>query len=266
MKAFTLYICYLLFLVSIVGCASGKEFTSNFKKDEILVDGNQADWQNKLVADEDESIALGFTNNEQNLYLCLTTKNRMRMMQILRDGFTVWIKSPTNSKKTIGIKYPIAANNSEPGSHQTLQRSPMTNENPDKLLKEAALKQTEILIVNKDLFPLTALPIINKEGLEIKLGFHNDEFVYEMKIALKNFCNGEYCADANAGDQIEITLQTEKNEMNRGDKRGMGQGGGMGGQRGGNRKPPEGGMRNFKPLDQLNYDIKLNLASDKISK
>jgi len=97
--------------------------------------------------------------------------------------------------------------------------------------------------------------------LEIKLGFHNEEFVYEMRIALKDFCKGEYCVDANAGDQIEITLKTEKSEMNRGGKRGMGPGGGMGGQRSGsNRKPPEGGMENFKPLDPLDYNIKLNLV------
>jgi hypothetical protein len=254
-------------MASIWGCASGKEFTSSYKKDEIQVDGNQLDWQDKLVADEGESIAVGFRNDEQNLYICLTTKNRVRMMQILRNGFTVWIKSPTNSKKTIGIKYPIAANNPDAGTQRQMQGGWM-NENPDKLLKEALAKQTEILIVNKDLFPLTALPLINKEGLEIKLGFHNDELVYEMKIELKDFCKGEYCADVNAGEQIEITLQTEKNnDMNRGSKRGMGPGGGMGGQRGGgNRKPPEDRIENFKPLDPLNYDITLKLAADKISK
>ncbi len=265
MKTNTLFICYLFLLVSFVGCASGKEFTSSFKKDEIQIDGSRADWQDKLVADEDESISVGFINDEQNLYLCLTTKNRMRMMQILRDGFTVWIKSPTNSKKTIGIKYPIADNSEVRGQRQ-FDGSPMTNDKFDKIFTEMISKQTEILIVNKDLFPLTALPLINKEGLEIKLGFHNDELIYEMKIALKDFCKGEYCVDANLGDQIEMTLQTEKNEMGRGGKRGMGPGGGMGGQRGGSRKPPEGGMEKFKPLDQLNYDITLNLAADKTSK
>ncbi len=263
MKNFTIYSGLILLLISLTGCASSKEFNSSMKNQEIQIDGNLIDWEGKLTADEDENISVGFTNDTQNLYLCLATKNRMRMMQILRNGFTVWIHSPNSDKKTIGIKYPIAAVNSEQGMTRQMQGNPFMDEKFEELVSETLSKQTEILIVNKDLFPLTALQLLNKEGLEIKLGFHKEQLVYEMKIALKDFCKGEYCVDANAGEQIELTLQTEKTEIGKPGTRGMRPGRNMGGQRGsGNRRPPEGsGMENFKPLDPLDYNVKLNLIN-----
>jgi len=87
-----------------------------------------------------------------------------------------------------------------------------------------------------------------------------------MKLGLKDFCKGEYCVDANAGEQLELTFQTEKSEMGKPGMRRMEPGGNMRGQRGGNRKPPEGkGMENFKPLDPLDYNIKLNLVGSTAS-
>lgn len=263
MKNLVVYFGLFIIFISLSGCASSKEFTSAPKNNDIKIDGDLTDWQDKLVADEDQGIALGFTNDEQNLYLCLTTKNRMRMMQILRNGFTVWVHSPNSSKKTFGIKYPVAGANTEAGTMRQMEGNPMMNDNFDERVNEILSGQTEILIVNEDQFPLTALHTDNTEGIEIKIGFHNDQLVYEMKIALKDFSKGEYCVDANAGQQVELTLQTEKAETGKPGARGMGFGNGMGGQRngGGNRRPPEGERTgNFKRLDPLDYTIKLNLA------
>ena len=62
-----------LILISLVGCSSSQLMVSSAKESKIVIDGNQDDWSGKLKYFEDERAAVGFQNDEENLYFCLVT-------------------------------------------------------------------------------------------------------------------------------------------------------------------------------------------------
>ena len=71
-----------LSLISFIGCSASEIMTSN-SAGKIVIDGNQEDWNGKLKYFEDERAAVGFQNDEENLYLCLVTSNKSSAVKIL---------------------------------------------------------------------------------------------------------------------------------------------------------------------------------------
>ena len=65
----------MVLVVLLVGCGSSELLISNSATN-IKIDGNQEDWEGKLTFLEDEKVALGFLNDDENLYFCLVEKIR----------------------------------------------------------------------------------------------------------------------------------------------------------------------------------------------
>jgi hypothetical protein len=271
----TLYaVIVVITALYIYGCGSTKELTSHWSGDKIKVDGNQEDWEKKLNYDSDEGIAYGFCNDDSNLYVCLTTGNRQRIFQIIRAGFIVWFEPVNTDGKMICIKYPVGVTEFSEGQPENEERNPDDQNRMEnritEMINNLQVQQNEFLIMNKEKFPLTAYPFQNKVGIDIKVGYHLGQFVYEMKIPLKGMNENEYGVYANPGDIVKVGFQTEEFERsNFGDR-----GSGMGGER------PEGGFGGFggrggmgggrgmdrgnapQQLKQLDYWVKLNLLKN----
>lgn len=253
------------------GCGSTKELTSHWSGDKIKVDGDQEDWQNKLNYDSDAGIAYGFCNDDNNLYVCFTTGNRARIFQIIRAGFILWFEPVSNNGKMIGIKYPVGVNEINSEEPENMETNPddqnrMENRIAD-MINNLQLQQNEFIFLNKEKFPLTAYPFQNKVGIDIKVGYHLGQFVYEMKIPLKGLNENEYGVYANPGDIVKVGFQTE--EFDRSNLRNMRSGmsgerpeggfSGRGGMGGGRRM----GRGSFpQQLKQLDYWVKLNLLKN----
>ena len=71
-----------LFLLSFVGCSSSELMVSS-SVNNITIDGNHEDWSGKLKYYEDEKVAIGFQNDDKNLYFCLVTSDRANAMKIM---------------------------------------------------------------------------------------------------------------------------------------------------------------------------------------
>lgn len=269
----TLYaVIALLTALYIYGCGSTKEVTSHWSGDKIKVDGNQEDWQNKLNYNSDEGIAYGFSNDGSNLYVCFTTGNRSRIFQMIRAGFIIWFEPVNNGGKMIGIEYPVGMNEINSGESEEMERNPedqnrMENRIAD-MINNLQLQQNEFIILNKEKFPLTAYPFQNKIGIDIKVGYHLRQLVYEMKIPLKGLNENEYGVYSSPGDVVKVGFQTvELTRSNLGNIRssmggeepGEGGFGGRGGMGGGRRM----GRGNFsQQVKQLDYWVKLNLLKN----
>ena len=78
MKRFNRYILLggvQILILSSIGCTEN-EFTSHWRDREITVDGDQEDWQGQLAVPKDKNVALGFMNDESNLYVTLSSSDR----------------------------------------------------------------------------------------------------------------------------------------------------------------------------------------------
>jgi len=269
LKSHLILFSILFTFIFIAGCGSTTELTSDWNKSQIKIDGDASDWTENLKYLKDNNIAVGFKNNDSDLFVCLTTGDMSKVRQMFRGGFIVWIK-PENGGKVFGIKYPFF-DMSEMGNNFRRQngvRENMGRENPGGFNERAIRNQKEIQIVNEDKRPLTEISLENKDGIKAALGYQNDQFVYELEVPIKSGKNFPYEIDAVNGEKLNLKFETgdmQRPNFNReeGGGEGEGDGGGSfgrGGRRGGGQKFG-GGMRNeenqSKPID---VSIELTMA------
>lgn len=275
-----LNIFLMMFVIN--GCSSGIKMQSSWQDQEVTLNGKASDWGTALQPGTNNKINIGFKNDDAFLSLCVTTEDRTTIMQIMRSGFVVWLEPENGDTKQFGIKYPI----------QTMyeERRDITKENPislfgenqretrtadkmDNHLLEELQKQIEFQVVDKNNVPITAIPVINKEGIKIKIGLEKGTLVYELQIPLKRSADYSFAVGALPGEKIKVRFETLQpdfsdikksfGEGERGGGRasgeepegGMPQGGGRGGRRG---REGSGAM---KKIDKLDYSIELTLTS-----
>ncbi|MFZ0453014.1 MAG: hypothetical protein WAM24_04630 [Ignavibacteriaceae bacterium] len=259
----------LFSLVLLSGCSGEQKLLSIWTNQQIKIDGETSDWQNNLKYLKDDNVALGIKNDNNFLYICLTTNDFTKVFPMLRGGFIAWFE-PENGGKTIGIKYPIhntSNNNQVPNSSEEIYN----RQNPGEFINRMLAKQNELQILNEDKLLLTDMPIKNNEGIEAKLGYNSDRFVYELKVPLSD-SKYAYKLSAVPGEKLKIKFETEEPERkNLGKERegGMRMSGGEEGERGefGGERSEGGrrfGMRNggrdsFAPL---NFSVEVTLKKE----
>ncbi|OGU98055.1 MAG: hypothetical protein A3J84_06245 [Ignavibacteria bacterium RIFOXYA2_FULL_37_17] len=261
----------ILFILVISGCGSVKETTSVWKDNEIKIDGDISDWQNALISIPDKKFAVGFKNDDKFLYISLITDDRMKIMQMLREGFITWVTPNEGDGKTFGVKFPLSNKDMEGEQLQSMNREPFQRDNRDNMEKQFVRllnRQNELEIINKDKFPLSLMPLENKEGIKVKLGYTANNFVYELQIPLTTGENYSFPVNAAPGGKVSIRFETEKMDLenSRGAMREGGaaprSGGQMpGGQRGAGRMG-QGmpGLQNSEPIN-YSFDVILQLPA-----
>ncbi len=223
----------LIALTLLAGCSSSGQLTSVWNENVVVVDGNSAEWLSELKHDKDNGIAYAFRNDKDFLYMCIVFIEPSKLM-LMRSGAIIWFESEDESK-TFGIKYPLPKLSAEI-EEQNLDREMFNRENINEKIKQYFLKQTELSVVNKDKYPLGQFPIIsNKEGIQVKVGYSNDRFVYELRVPLRDNKNHLYRIDAELGENLSVKFETEESELGKIVGGGMPERGGM--------MPPGGGQR-----------------------
>ena len=239
----------------IAGCSSTTQLTSTSVPGKIDINGDASDWGTSLKYLPDEKVAIGVSNDNDYLYLCLASGDMSKIMPMFAGSFVVWVENENKNDNTIGIKYPLhnIVNESRiminPGEFQEKGRGMMIS----KMIKD----QDEIRILNKDNFPLTVISVSDSSGLTARLGYNNDQFIYELRVPLKVNEQNQYGINADPGEKLLIKFETEKpdrknfggREGQEGNRPGGGMGGFPGGNRGGGMGPEGGGRRSFEPVD-----------------
>ena len=258
----------LFFIALLNGCSSDKELVSNFAAQEVKIDGTTSGWENTLQYLSDNNVAVGFKNDNKYLYVCLATNDLSKVFPMFRSGLIVWFES--DKGETIGIKFPL---------HNTMDRESMPqpgerndNDNQGEFLHRMLAQQNELEVVDEDKHLLTDMPAESKQGIEAKLGYNADRFIYELKVPLRNN-NFAYQISALPGENIKVKFETEEPDKSEFQGRGMRQpddgmgterpGGGFGGER------PRGerhrGMNNGSgSTEPLNFSV--NVALTKVTK
>lgn len=244
--------------ILISGCGE-EEINSVWKKSEIIVDGNQTDWEGKLHYLKDQKSAIGIANDKNYLYLCLATNDTAKMFQFFSTGFTVWIESKNNNEK-IGIQYPMRSGEMRRMMQQRNGQNEGERPNAKVRLNEFKAQQTDIGIVNEDNFPLTVYPLTNDLGLNVDLGIQMGLLVYEMKIPLNKDLYVGHNLKSGPGDELLLGFESgdiQRPNFGEGERpSGMGMGRPGGGRMGGgDRRPP-----NFQAMEKIDFEIVSRLA------
>jgi hypothetical protein len=223
-------ICILLLLFFLTGCKK-TELKSRWKDREIHIDGDITDWQNALIIDEKKNVSIGLFNDNDFLYLCLTTMDRLLIRQVRGMGFIVWFDPDGGKDKTFGIKFPL-------GVMSDKTKTDDIDYTKFQSRFETSLSELEIIGPEKDSINRMAFSEIYALGVEITADLSNERFIYELKIPLLQNEQHEYAIDIKQNNIIEICFETPEigfeEEMWSGMRKGMwGQRDGMdGGMRG----------------------------------
>lgn len=213
------------------GCSSFRTFQieSRPPEDQVIVDGQAADWAGKLFYVEGQKVSLGFLNDRDCLYICLRTDAASMRRQILRSGLTVWVDPKGGRKKVFGIKYPVGLSPDEQHAWRGEERAdPGAPAEPGGNL-------SELEIFRQGRPEPESLDIADAPGIELKVSTAGKNLVYELKLPLAPAGQNSLGVGAPPGAMVGIGFETGKMDLNDLPRRPGGLVGGTGG------LPPMGG-------------------------
>lgn len=216
------------------GCGSSAELSSSWSKGTVTVDGAANEWSSQLTGLKDTHVSLGVQNDQDYLYLCLTSADPQFRRQILGVGLTVWFESENGEK--IGVQYPIGM--VQQRALGSFGGEAFRDTTERERIVEQSLQDLEILGPGKD--DRNLLSTLQVPGINVKLGGSEGSSIYELKIPLKKTQDHPYAVGVAPGSTVKLAIQTGKFE--REGRQGYERGGGMRGgrRRGGGGPPPEG--------------------------
>ncbi|MDH7604940.1 MAG: hypothetical protein QHH13_08585 [Melioribacter sp.] len=256
------FLLNIIFVASIIiivnGCSTTHQIVSKWKSDDLVVDGDYSDWQNRLEYIEDEDASVGFQNDKDYLYLCLIVNEPFKAMQMLRAGFIVWF-IPDDESKIIGLKFPLGISNI--GFDRKERRNFEKNDergNLEKIIERLFEKEKDFEIVDKSKYPLWMYPLENNKGIKIKISEKSNKLVYELQIPISKQQENNFYVPVTAGENLKITFETLELEFPSDKRENMGNIPQGGFQR------PAGGMRRnmpaFTKIEPLNFSVRVTLV------
>lgn len=236
---------------------------SKWQENELTIDGSKQDWGYNLRYLKDEKVAIGITNDEQNLYLCLVVSENEKIMNILRSGFTIWIDPQNSDAETFGIQYPIKRISNDVREFSKKTRILDMADRKKYIINKLLAEQDEFLILNQDKYSLSAYSLNNNIGIEVKIGIEMNQLVYELKIPLTNKKDSLIKFNVQPNDEIKLGFLAEvPQRLERGNRQGRDRPGrGRGGKRGvmSGREQPQ---KNRGTIEPINFWINTIVASN----
>lgn len=146
------------------------------------------------------------TNDDKNIYVCVSSKETATQMRILRSGMTIWLDPKGEKNKTIGLYFPIrkqpdperyrGRNNGSSDGRAT--GSDISTREAELLLQSNYYNTTGFLDLENGQFGVTD----TKAPIQLAIK-HNDQdslLVYEVMIPIRNVLGADWEARASKKD------------------------------------------------------------------
>lgn len=227
MNYLTLSIFVSFLTVMSMSCGGGLELTSQWRDRDVTIDGRHEEWQGGMSFIEKENVSVGFFNDQDFLYVSMTTTNREIRRQFMAMGFTLWFDPNGGREKEFGIKFPVGM--FEMGM---MMRGRGRSEDIESLREnfEKSLLDLEIIMPGEE--EPRRMPIAEATGIEVKIGDPKEELVYEIKVPLHKSETYPYAIAAKVEKPVGVGFETSQIDREKMREQ-MGSGGIGGGRPGG---------------------------------
>jgi hypothetical protein len=193
----------LLCAVALAGCR-GLETQSMWRDREITIDGSPAEWDGVFPTYvEAPNIAIRAVNDEDYLYLCVSSPDRNLAAQMLTRGFTVWFDPKGHEDKVLGIHYPLGTQGPLVAREAMGDRTEAKQTIIDTF--QAAGEVLEVLRSGHD--EPAVLPV-SGHGIEVMPGYEARNFIYEIRAPLKHSKDNPYAIGSKPGGMIGLGFET----------------------------------------------------------
>jgi hypothetical protein len=199
-STFLISILSLLAAFTFFGCSSSLELTSGWTSQELKIDGSGAGLKETTTNIPGPDVLVGIKNDNDYLYICLITSNRMTQMQMLALGSTVWIDAEGKKDKMFGVRFPVVG---------LLQghRFP-ARENQEDLNRLIDIAQRQLEIIGPGTDAVRRIPIQEGKGVEARLGYANETLTCELKVPLHRSDAHPYAVNSEPAKTISIGLES----------------------------------------------------------
>ena len=251
-------LCSTVISLFFYGCED-KVLTSRWRNHEITIDGRDSEWGNFIqYYNEKYNVVLCMYNDENDLYLKVSTPDQTLQRQFLMLGFTVWFDPGGGKNKTLGIHFPKGMQSGAPGVPQPGRRN---DRDAEVSAREKALKgELDILGPEGKESWKFSVDSAKELGIQIDFGTVSGILIYELRIPLRKNAQSYYAIGADMSAPIGIGCESgalDKEELKKmGSERENTRPGGMsGGTIGRNRSRegrggvPGGPRRMLEPID-----------------
>jgi hypothetical protein len=153
----------------------------------MTIDGNDSDWVRPLPGlDAGEKLTYAMTNDADNLYVMISTKDPAEQNKILSGGMTVWVNNQADktNDNAIGLGFPL-------DPHSSREKQLMAEARPevykDRSAKLDDANEYELYGFSRE-EPIEHFNYDeeNKEGVLVRMNYNQSgDLVYEAKIPLK---------------------------------------------------------------------------------
>lgn len=196
----------LLFLAfsTLLACGAA-ELQSKWRGREVTIDGRNAEWEDATTAVEDTSLLVGLLNDEDHLYLLLTTASRETGAKIIRQGLTVWFDKKGGKEKSFGVRFPLGiARMGIPFAPRDAKADPESDGVEERL--KASLSELEILGPGKN--ERQRMMLSEAKGIQLGMSDRTGKLVYELKVPLAEAPERPYAIGTRPGEIIGIGVET----------------------------------------------------------
>ena len=196
----------LFLILALAGCSPITTYMMDSLPPElkIIIDGKTDDWRGALAILEDGNTSIGFSNDQEYLYVCLIAEDELMRHQIMTQGMTAWFDPQGGTKKAFGIKYPLGTSPGERAMRPQGEQGEVGFED----FPEEVLSELEIITSRKE--ASQKMPVEEATGIEIKAVSASGLLVYELKIPLLQTEEHPFAVGAQPGKKIGVGFETAK--------------------------------------------------------
>ncbi|MFH1778208.1 MAG: hypothetical protein ABH952_11740 [Candidatus Omnitrophota bacterium] len=232
------FFCFTLSCFFLTGCNKVK-LESKWRDREIIIDGQNNEWQDVKKYVNDKKVAFGVFNDEDFLYLYMGSWDNELQRMMMMSGFTVWFDPEGRNKKKFGIHFPIGMRGGNP--RDFMRKNTRKERGGFEDINEVMFKEMDVVSINEDENKRELLNFFREKGIEVKAGKQLHNIIYELKIPIIKDAQHPYAVGTRTNAVISICFEIPKPDFK------MAKGMSGSGRPGGGEKPggemPRGGGR-----------------------
>jgi hypothetical protein len=210
-KKFRVYWVLLLFasFILLIGCQV-PEIASKWRDKDIIIDASDDEWQGAMqYYDEKTDTGIGVSNDDTDLYLCLTTSDLEIQTDVVSKGFMVWFNGKGSKAKELGIRFPVieqtgpgGRGGAPPGGEGG--RGGQGGPGGGPAGASASLEELKILTSKKDEGTTCKVSEAAQMGVAAWMTIRDNRFVYELKIPLHKTDSTPYAVMPSATNYVGV--------------------------------------------------------------
>ena len=181
----------------------GLKIDSRWPDRDIVIDGDDADWQDLKLYVRDWPVDIGVANDDDFFYVTLSTADRNLQRQAIIRGFEVWVDPSGGRSKILGVRYPLGLLNTDREAAEQFgdpafaydiqsrrfhdEREKLQGAGPAQLQEafERVLATQQPMLLGKGEKEIRSLTMLGEKDVRVMVTLTEGRLVYEARFPLE---------------------------------------------------------------------------------